>query len=43
MLSLTGLAFIGTVTFARFVAREEPLQPVTVPPPCRAEHGYRPP
>lgn len=26
MLSLTGLAFIGTVTFARFVAREEPLQ-----------------
>ncbi|MGO1283610.1 MAG: monovalent cation/H+ antiporter complex subunit F [Brachybacterium sp.] len=26
MLSLTGMAFIGTVTFARFVAREEPLQ-----------------
>jgi multicomponent Na+:H+ antiporter subunit F len=25
MLGLTGLAFIGTVTFARFVAREEPL------------------
>lgn len=26
MLSLTGLAFIGTVTFARFVAREDPMQ-----------------
>lgn len=26
MLGLTGLAFIATVTFARFVAREEPLQ-----------------
>lgn len=26
MLGLTGLAFIGTVTFARFVAREEPGQ-----------------
>ena len=26
MLGLTGLAFIGTVTFARFVAREEHLQ-----------------
>lgn len=26
MLSLTGMAFIGTVTFARFVAREESLQ-----------------
>lgn len=30
MLGLTGLAFVGTVTFARFVAREEPRQ------------GYRP-
>ncbi|WP_422115492.1 monovalent cation/H+ antiporter complex subunit F [Brachybacterium sp. UNK5269] len=30
MLALSGLAFIGTVTFARFVAREEPKQ------------GYRP-
>lgn len=30
MLGLTGLAFVGTVTFARFVAREEPKQ------------GYRP-
>ena len=26
MLSLTGLAFVGTVTFARFVAREDPMQ-----------------
>lgn len=26
MLALTGLAFIGTVTFARFVAREDPRQ-----------------
>ncbi|MGO1422061.1 MAG: monovalent cation/H+ antiporter complex subunit F, partial [Brachybacterium sp.] len=26
MLGMTGLAFIGTVTFARFVAREEPGQ-----------------
>ena len=26
MLGLTGLAFIGTVTFARFVAREDPMQ-----------------
>lgn len=26
MLGLTGLAFIGTVTFARFVAREDPRQ-----------------
>ncbi|MFC7375186.1 hypothetical protein ACFQRD_07925 [Brachybacterium sp. GCM10030268] len=26
MLALTGLALIGTVTFARFVAREEPMQ-----------------
>ena len=26
LLGLTGLAFIGTVTFARFVAREDPLQ-----------------
>ncbi|UVY85306.1 monovalent cation/H+ antiporter complex subunit F [Brachybacterium sp. NBEC-018] len=27
MLTLTGLAFIGTVTFARFVAREDPARP----------------
>lgn len=27
MLALTGLAFIGTVTFARFVGREEPRTP----------------
>ncbi|MBB5830484.1 monovalent cation/H+ antiporter complex subunit F [Brachybacterium aquaticum] len=26
MLSLTGLAFVGSVTFARFVAREDPMQ-----------------
>jgi multicomponent Na+:H+ antiporter subunit F len=26
LLGLTGLAFIGTVTFARFVAREDPMQ-----------------
>lgn len=26
MMSLAGLAFVGTVTFARFVAREDPLQ-----------------
>ena len=26
MLSLAGLAFVGTVTFARFVAREDPMQ-----------------
>lgn len=33
MLSLTGLAFIGTVTFARFVAREDPLQTRLSPHP----------
>lgn len=26
MMSLAGLAFVGTVTFARFVAREDPMQ-----------------
>lgn len=33
MLSLTGMAFIGTVTFARFVAREETLQTRLTPHP----------
>ena len=48
MLGLTGLAFIGTVTFARFVAREEPGQgllrrrdeePVTETAPHEAIHA----
>lgn len=39
MLALTGLAFIGTVTFARFVAREEPLQSRSGPHPAEPATG----
>ena len=42
MLSLTGMAFIGTVTFARFVAREESLQTRLTPHPSEPGTGTGP-